>query len=279
MRLKQKFRFNPEKGLTELPILWYGIILFSSLALFFGIIIFLNESLALKLDGEGFNNFVTIYKVPLSILAFIIPYIAFIATTHRSIQSKEQIITSKSQNIFSNYFKHLEEFQKYIGVNNSIETSRFKNIRITHRILFADANIGNYSFNKNILKVIKEGTKKCVRLLEDLKIEGNDTNNIFFGVQIEFNKIIDAFEGNYLAGELIIWEDREYRMMDKANQIIHNVKAQAKFIESIITFDQFVDIPKSLIKLKEIDTNAVPSYTKLPIEENKSIVCDVFSKS
>ena len=143
--MKSKW-FNPEKNLLTLPILWVtvSIIILTSLTL--GFIIYLNTPLIKDLSANGFNNFVKIFSVPLGVLALIIPIVGLLAANHRSSQTSRAITTSNSQNNFSNYYKHLEEFKKHC---NELKTKEdlhfgFKEIkeidsRIIHKILYPDA--------------------------------------------------------------------------------------------------------------------------------------------
>nr|PMI03110.1 hypothetical protein BCU55_06005 [Shewanella sp. 10N.286.48.A6] len=63
---------------------------------------------------------VTTYSVPLTTLSLIVPLVGLIALNHRSEQTNQQIKTSLKQtqmtleqNLFTNYFKHKEEFHHF----------------------------------------------------------------------------------------------------------------------------------------------------------------------
>ncbi|OOE61079.1 hypothetical protein [Salinivibrio kushneri] len=76
---------------------------------------------------KGFNHFFVVFKFPVSVIAAMLSVIGLIALAHRSEQSArqikqsaEQIKLSETQNIFTNYYKHIEEFEKYIATNKNI---------------------------------------------------------------------------------------------------------------------------------------------------------------
>lgn len=67
------------------------------------------------------------FKLFLSVAALVFPSVALVASNHRSKQTVEQIKITHTQNIFSNYIKHREEFMKYLDVLESEFSVVFKN--------------------------------------------------------------------------------------------------------------------------------------------------------
>lgn len=114
--------FQPEKQLWELNIFrWVcGIYLLAAAFIFTSITYFIWDDYEIDFKPEDWANFAELYSVPLWFLTGLIPIVALLAANHRSSQSKEQISLSQtqasesaSQNAFANYYKHLEEFEKY----------------------------------------------------------------------------------------------------------------------------------------------------------------------
>lgn len=105
--------FDPHVSLLDLPIVRWtlGIIVFSSALC--AIEIGWLEGRPILLNAEGFNNVLEVFKVPIGILATLIPAVALLAANHRSEQAKEQMRLAAAQNIFANHYKHLEEFEDY----------------------------------------------------------------------------------------------------------------------------------------------------------------------
>lgn len=77
---------------------------------------------------EGINELVSIFQIPLGIVALLIPVLAVYAANHRSEQSREIIRLTQIQNFFTNYYKHLEEFCNYCE-----KGSVFPGVKIDYR--------------------------------------------------------------------------------------------------------------------------------------------------
>ncbi|MGF1761097.1 hypothetical protein L4D76_24890 [Photobacterium sagamiensis] len=160
------------RSIVQLKLLWFtvGILVISS-AILAGLII-TNSKLTWDPSYEGINNFVEIFKVPLSIVALIIPAVAIIASNHRSIQTAAQIKISIQQNIFTNYFKHKEEFVKYLSEYDDL----FKGLKepvcndpsFLHKLFFPNVMDGDYSVDKEILITIEEDISDYLALCKSL---------------------------------------------------------------------------------------------------------------
>lgn len=121
--------FDPHASLLDLPIVRWtlGIIVFSSALC--AIEIGWLEKRPILLNAEGFNNALDVFKVPIGILATLIPAVALLAANHRSEQAKEQMRLAAAQNIFANHYKHMEEFEDYCESRlDHIEKIKAKNI-------------------------------------------------------------------------------------------------------------------------------------------------------
>lgn len=66
-------------------------------------------------------------KIPIAIAMLAIPAMALVASNHRSVQTAAQIKTTESQNVFSNYFAHRNEF------NSLLESWERGNFKITDK--------------------------------------------------------------------------------------------------------------------------------------------------
>lgn len=114
LEIKNRAKSFDNPSLSELGIFWAAIVvpLFISAILF--IVICLNSNLFWDFSYKGFNFFIKTFRFPIAVAALIFPCVALVAANHRSIQTKKQIETIGSQNMFSNYYKHVEEFYKLI---------------------------------------------------------------------------------------------------------------------------------------------------------------------
>ena len=106
--------FDPHKGLIELPIVWGTVVFVLPVAFSLTVMIFANESLSFKPTSDGLNEAVRIFQVPLGLVAFLIPLLAFYAANHRSEQTKEQLAITRSQSSFTNYYQHRQDFEEEI---------------------------------------------------------------------------------------------------------------------------------------------------------------------
>lgn len=93
----------------------------------------------------------SVLKVPLAILALLIPSIAILAANHRSVQSAEMMKLTQAQNTFSNYYKHREEFGKHIEkLGLELEFSWLE----LHLAIFHKAERGSMRFNGDLINTV-----------------------------------------------------------------------------------------------------------------------------
>lgn len=131
-----------------------------------------------------FSNFVTLFEFPIEALKATAAILAIVALLHKSDETQKQILISESQNNFSNYFKHKEEFKKIIDANliGSIKCDD----DLLHKKIFKSAIDGDYSLSNKTLIDIE-------RLLINLmKSISNNTQKL--GLNDESRKIVSPIE-------------------------------------------------------------------------------------
>lgn len=160
-KVSSKF-FDPHKSFLSLPIVKITVVTLITVSLAIAALIAFNAKLSFNANYDSFNFFFTVFRFPLAISALIIPLVALLAANHRSEQTKEQIRVTNSQNVFSNYYKHLEEFIKYAQPIAGNKTD----VRFLHHRLFPDASTGNYSVNPNLLNLLSELDKVVAYTLQ-----------------------------------------------------------------------------------------------------------------
>jgi len=181
--MKKLFYFDPVKSFISLPIVWGTIGTLSSAAIFFAIIIAVNSNLEWNIDYHGVNRIFIIYKLPLTIFALIIPIIALLAANHRSEQAKAQILALNEQNVFENYFMHVDEISKYMGKFQDLNYIDANDdfIRKLHHYLFNDALNGEYSPCKSYIDsdiIIKAEFRTAIqKASNELKINARTLKN------------------------------------------------------------------------------------------------------
>ncbi|GEM_PF-2482534 len=128
--------FDSGKSFFSLPVVWITGGVLVAIAASISWAIYDYENLTFCRSSDCFNYFVIVFKVPLGILALIIPIGAVYAANHRSAISIEQMRLSREQNKFSNYYKHKEEFSAFI--KNNAGGANFPDQ--VHRLFYGDIN-------------------------------------------------------------------------------------------------------------------------------------------
>lgn len=142
--------FDPHKSFLSLKIVWIMVSILLAISISSASVIVVNSDLKSDFSYSGFNYFISVFKFPLAITALIIPIVALLAANHRSEQTKEQIRVTNSQNVFSNYYKHIEEFTKYLEVR--VEKS--VDLRFAHSNLYPNASHGDYNLSPKVMTLL-----------------------------------------------------------------------------------------------------------------------------
>lgn len=144
--------FNPHKSFLTLKIVWVTVFLLVAMSFLSAALISLNSELKVDLSYSGFNHFISAFRFPLAIAALIIPVIALLAANHRSEQTKEQIRVTNSQNVFSNYYKHMEEFTKYAASRVDTEVD----LRFVHGKVYPNSSQGDYAISAELVILLSK---------------------------------------------------------------------------------------------------------------------------
>lgn len=102
------------KNLFRIKLFWIALLIPITTSLLIALYIINTSDLIYVSSFAGLNNAIGIFKVPLAVLALVFPSIAIVVANHRSQLTVKQIKETQLQNSFSNYFKHVEEFNIYI---------------------------------------------------------------------------------------------------------------------------------------------------------------------
>lgn len=154
--------FDPHKSFLNLEILWFVVGFFNLSAFISWVMIIHYSNIDFEFSYVGFNGFIDIFQVPLGILAIIIPIVALLAANHRSEQTKEQLRLTQEQNNFSNYYKHIEEFEKYCEGHKS-EIPEINKPRQTYVKIFKESKNGIFSISQDS---IQEVTKTVIAIAQ-----------------------------------------------------------------------------------------------------------------
>tara|TARA_R110002072_G_scaffold12295_3_gene53565 strand:- start:2479 stop:3345 length:867 start_codon:yes stop_codon:yes gene_type:complete len=146
--------FNPEKSLLSLNVVRLTILFVAGLAAIISWTIVESEQLYLHrwdTSSDGWNQFVRTFQVPLGLIAFLIPILAFFAANHRSEQTKEQIIRTTSSSNFSNFLAHRTELEKEIrSILGGAGKLVVENEKQLYETLYPRAREGDLSLNEDL---------------------------------------------------------------------------------------------------------------------------------
>lgn len=116
--------------------LWVGISAPIIVAIILGSIIAYDLRLSLSITHAGLENFHSYMKIPLWVAALAFPVAALLASIHRSIEAHRQISLVVEQNTFSNFFKHRDDFFKFLEAIEKEKGLRFESKTSIYSLFF-----------------------------------------------------------------------------------------------------------------------------------------------
>ncbi|WOX06339.1 hypothetical protein [Microbulbifer pacificus] len=261
--MKKLLRFDPNKSFIELPIVWITVGFISLTSAIFVFLIAKNGHYEPNLNARGFNFFLSEFKFPLGTLALIIPIVALLSANHRSEQTKAQIYATNSQNLFTNYYKHIEEFEKYISKHENLKES-IQNPRKLHKKIYPNARFGETHISNEVTNEIEKKSAAIIDTMLQFSTghRGTQNDSIF-----DLNAKIDEFANdfhitfNFKNGKIFSHEGMTISLPELDLRYLF-IRAQrvAQLIETLLTFDTEFESPIGLRNILNIDIKGVPSY-------------------
>lgn len=250
-KTKKRQMFQPNKGFFELQIVWVTIAVITFMSIGIIVVIILNSNLKIDLSYDGWNSFIKYFQVPLGILALLIPIGAVYATNHRSRQALEQMRLTTEQNNFSNYYKHLEEFEKYCAIK--IPSSKIPTRRL-HQILYTKSRKGNYDADTSTINALLVQFFCCIKALDN---EGMDKWT--FGELLERStiSIIYSVKSPELKKLITIYEDSCEVLKKQRNESTDCIKSK-NAIHFFLSFYLIASLLRELNIAAEFDTEYLP---------------------
>jgi|GEM_PF-4344467 len=176
--------FNPGFSFFNLSIVRYTIFIFVVVIVMISLLILISENLNFCFKADCFAKFASLLKVPFAGLAVLGSILALYATNHRSEQAKENMRLSTVQNNFSNYYKHIEEFEKYVEKIKNNNISLFRGLVVDSRslysVLFPESHSGNMSMSYLSLEVLNNSFSKIIDSYLDMLNSNNFQKSILF---------------------------------------------------------------------------------------------------
>lgn len=167
------------KNLFNQPL--FMISIFIPLYLFLSIGFWSWQGHSLNFTSDGFNNFLTISKLPLLFLAAAVPLTSIVNNIHRTIQTEKQISEAEKKNLADSYythFKHTLELLKSITSGKTpisyddllIEFSFHNPISFYHKIYPTNSpsSILSYTPNPKLIKEITENWEAIKNSISDI---------------------------------------------------------------------------------------------------------------
>jgi hypothetical protein len=166
-------RMVPETELFRTPaFIVLGVLPFIAGVLAF-LCIFFTEAifLPLKLDSDSFKNLAELYAVPAAFITIGISLAGLCALNLTSVQTREQIKLSISQNTLSNYFKHAEEFATFLSLKTDLPFAHMS-AREHHRQIFPNAMKGDFNVDLKVINTFDSILKAMNAKISDLNESG-----------------------------------------------------------------------------------------------------------
>lgn len=260
LKIRTLFRFSPDKSFLSLWQVWITIIAILLVAGYLSYEIYSSDSYTSCHTANCYNSFLNDFKFPLGIVTLLIPLLAIYAAQHRSEISIAQIEATESQNRFTNYYKHLEEFQRLM------EKSEISDIRELHKTLFPNAKDGSYSIDEKLianlivaLQKIHQTLKELERFVGSLKHgELSESEN----TEKSVNLLLVAYEPLLNIRSSFKFNDTKYPLGSlkqslkknevKFLEVLYEIKITSNYLKKLLSFDEKFDMPDVLIKLTEL---------------------------
>jgi len=277
-----------EKSLFELAEFWLSILGPLCVSIIVGTVILYNSDLRLDLSYNGFNKFIEIYKVPLAIAALAFPMVALVASNHRSRQSAAQIELGKSQNNFSNFYKHKESFHEMVERleskydvtffdPDSLYTNLFPRnspASVTYRL---KGNEDGYILNvrNSLASLLQESSE-----IGSFKIDGLEDSDLIKKFYEDLHDISERLKFKVNSGLHICWS-RKYktRQGDIKEESIHLTQRIGLYIDEHYVFGHVVmcdEIMRSLSGFCLTD-NYEAAYEATPMWAFSKEAQDIFN--
>ena len=231
--------FDPNKSFFELLIVRITFYFIISLSVVFFILITYNSDLSCDLTYNGFNYFIVVYKVPLGTLAILIPAIAVLATNHKSEQTKAQLKVATEQNNFVNYYKHLEEFEKYLNAHTD-KSFFYHSINNLHGVLFHDAKDGIYSVGYRTIEYVNKSIGEFLYKVKSLdKASDDERLNILNDISSIQGDLVEYFNAGYQGSLQSMMSDGNCYLSLKNQSVGWLMNNYISFISELINLSGF----------------------------------------
>ncbi|MDZ7660947.1 hypothetical protein [Thiohalophilus sp.] len=211
--------------------------------------------------------------------ALIIPIVALLAANHRSEQTKAQILSNNQQNIFSNYYKHIEEFEKYIETNIDQTEMLIEKKRSCHRRIYPKASKGDFSVDEELAAKVETNSNEIYEFIEYFhKGHRKMSHDTIVDIELNLREIERNLSMRWSPKNVNTVTLNNVTVRAQKNSLKHyfrNIKNRSHAILDVLEFDQYFEVPKSLRFIARGNYSEVPD---VEIKENGSYPAFEFIK-
>lgn len=259
--------FPPEKSLLSLPIVHRVFWSLALVALVMSIgVLRANWPMHLDWSNDGFKTAAELFQAPIAVILLLIPFLALLASNHRSVQTMKQmeltttqITLASNQNLFANYFKHAEEFGKFCDTNFKAPvyvTSK----RRAHAIFFPQARNGDFRASEDAIEEVERFVKALWFNLSnyaksDPVAVSSSIQHLTRGFAPRFFLGAPAPKGNIVASENI-----RLSTPGSIHDFIQEYLDFTKMVEEILAFDPEYRPTILMYRLLQINVSNIPDH-------------------
>lgn len=255
--MQEKSRiFDPDKNFFQLPVFWFVVGATLIIIAAVSLTIYLSSNLEPNWTYQGFNNFVSYFRVPIGIFVYLIPIVALLTAIHRSEQSRATIQQAEYQNNFNNHYKHLEEFGKYLENERTNNTDNFSiKVPTFHRIIFPHTKKGITTHTKGLEDALSFAIDNIIYFPE---LDSQNSGITDYGIRLSW-KIRDLMSGGresveYKGNHRILEENRSISKIFKpphpVKTIFYEPFSWIELFVHVINFESDLRESKLSIKIR-----------------------------
>lgn len=200
------------KNLFNQPLFFISI--FIPLYLFLSIGMWSWQGHSIDFTSYGFNNFLTISKLPLLFLASSVPLTSIVNNIHRTIQTEKQITETEKKNITDSYFTHFKYTTELFDAIQSPSIDWTFEIKLKH-------GMHRNNFESTTLSI-----KSPIRLYKKIFHHSNASDGGNYNINVEYIEKVKQHWANINTQlEKLFASKNIYEYLDRVNDRADAIKS------------------------------------------------------
>jgi hypothetical protein len=257
MKPKNSFQLD-ERKLSEQRLFRMAILIPLSISIFLCIPLWMETSI--DISSNGYNNFLSLYKLPIGVLSLSIPLVAIVAHIHRTIQTAKQIELTNQKNITDRFFSHHKYVtdaltsikSEKVHIKNESISLKITNPFILYRDVFPnashingiDTNIKSEIFNTIIARL--NDINNLLTQSEEVSLHQNFKSHPSGELVLNLHDIL--FNINALVSIMCISKEFDY-LTEKYKYLLHYNNTRIKLVITINNEDELKDFINSVYNI------------------------------